>query len=200
MVVGPFWTSTGVKFWDFGLNFSCVPRGAQEGQNDKYLISTRDEHGLMICKAPHNAYSGSLQAHTKFQEPTRPSWRADVSFSPFWPPSHRTGHTRGQNFQNRENCTTTRHDGRIDIWNFVWACKLPPQALCNTLQIINPCSSRIDIKFVSFWPSWAPWGTHEELSQKSQNFDPCACSKWINDHPEPHKIILEDQLRVFDHF
>ena len=72
----------------------------------------RDEHGLMICKVLRSAWGGSLQAHTEFQKSIPPSWRAVVPFSPIRPPSHRTGHMRGQ---VGENGTTAGHDGGIDF-------------------------------------------------------------------------------------
>ena len=47
--------------------------GAPGGANDTYVISMRDEHGLVICKASHSDWGGSLRAHTKFQKSIRPS-------------------------------------------------------------------------------------------------------------------------------
>ena len=54
---------------------------APGGGNGEYVISTRDEHGFVICKVLHSAWGGSLQAHTKFQKSIPPSWRAVVPFS-----------------------------------------------------------------------------------------------------------------------
>ena len=59
--------------------------GAPGGANDTYVISTRDEHGSVICKASRDACGDSLRAHTKFQRSIRPSWRVVVLFPSFWP-------------------------------------------------------------------------------------------------------------------
>ena len=89
-----------------------MPQGAREGQNDTNLISTRDEHGFVICKVLQSAWGGSLQAHTKFQKSIPPSWRAVVSFSRIWP---LMCPVRCDGGQIGENGTTARHDGGIDF-------------------------------------------------------------------------------------
>ena len=42
--------------------------GAPGGADETYLISTREQHGFLICKAPHDHQGRRLRAHAKFQK------------------------------------------------------------------------------------------------------------------------------------
>ena len=55
--------------------------GAPGAPNHKYVISSRDRHGFLICKAPHVHQRYHLRANTNFQKWIRPSWRVGLTYS-----------------------------------------------------------------------------------------------------------------------
>ena len=94
--------------------------GAPGGANDTYVISTRDEHGSVICKAPRDACGDSLRAHTKFQRSIRPSWRVVVLFPSFG----LLGLGRWSGGENDESTISTRHRGRFYFCNLSYHCEM----------------------------------------------------------------------------